>query len=351
MTNLLAREKSNLWQALAPSRNADITLSLWLQNYMQVVILRESLAQQVGSVRVLLIALYFSFCTTALAQNAPVPDSPPASQSDRITVGPIVLTQDVQGIAVNTSALMSFAVETKPEGLQLSLTIDASLVELQHKFAQIVDTIPLPRDNCKSFTLVNPVVSLGNRALLAEADNAIIVLSGDVDGWTCLQNPVPETYWDSTGCRGDLPFGGHYVFGCPKTRPGSPIKNKTFTQPFDATLPVKLQKTGDASLGLVLGQPNIKLGGQFVVITNGLLSIAGVDINDQAKKALERAIDPNKLTISIPKDYADLNPTIVDAAFRSDQGQLAIRIDMTALIPPARTNEILGGLVKSLKKP
>jgi len=88
-----------------------------------------------------------------------------------------------------------------------------------------------------------------------------------------------------------------------------------------------------------------------VVITNGLLSIAGVDINDQAKKALERAIDPNKLTISIPKDYADLSPTIVDAAFRSDQGQLAIRIDMTALIPPARINEILGGLVKSLKKP
>jgi hypothetical protein len=41
LTNLLAREKSNLWQALPPSRNADITLSLWLQNYMQVVILRK----------------------------------------------------------------------------------------------------------------------------------------------------------------------------------------------------------------------------------------------------------------------------------------------------------------------
>ncbi|SHN84240.1 hypothetical protein [Bradyrhizobium erythrophlei] len=301
--------------------------------------------------RALLIVLYFYFCTTASAQNSPGPDSRPASQSDRITVGPIVLTQDVQGNAVDTSALMSFAVDTKADGLHLSLTIDASLVDLQHKFARIVDTIPLPRDNCKSFTLVNPVVSLGNRALMAEADNAVVVLSGDVDGWTCLENPVPDTYWDSTGCRGDLPFGGHYVFGCPKTRPGSPIKNKSFTQPFDATLPVKLQKTGDASLGLVLGQPNIKLGGQFVFIANGLLNIAGVNINDQAKKALERAIDPNKMTISVPKGYADLNPTIVDAAFRSDQGQLAIRIDMTALIPPARINEILGGLVKSLKKP
>jgi hypothetical protein len=302
-------------------------------------------------VRALLILLYFTFCTTALAQNSPSPDTSPASQNDRIAVGPIVLTQDVQGIAVNTSALMSFAVETKPDGLHLSLTLDASLIDLQHKFSQIVDTIPLPRDNCKSYTLANPVVSLGNRALRAEGDNAVIALSGDVDGWTCLQNPVPETYWDSTGCRGDLPFGGHYVFGCPKTRPGSPIKNKSFTQPFDATLPVRLQRTGDASLGLVLGQPNIKLGGQFVFITNGLLNIAGVNVNDQAKKALERAIDPNKITISIPKDYADLNPTIVDAAFRSDQGQLAIRIDMTALIPPARINEILGGLVKSLKKP
>jgi hypothetical protein len=139
------------------------------------------------------------------------------------------------------------------------------------------------------------------------------------------------------------------VFGCPKTRPGSPIKNKSFTQPFDATLPVKLQKTGQSSLGLVLGQPNVKLGGQFVAVTNGLLNIAGVNINDQAKKALERAIDPNKLTISLPKEYADLNPTIVDAAFRSDQGQLGVRIGMTAMIPPARINEILGGLVKHLK--
>ncbi len=299
--------------------------------------------------RALLVLLWFSLCTTAWAQNALGAES--ASQSDRIAVGPIVLTQDVQGLAVSTSVLMRFAVETKPDGLHLSLALDASLVDLQHKFAQIVDAIPLPRDNCKSYTLINPVVSLESRMLRAEGDEAVIALSGDVDGWTCLQNPVPETYWDSTGCRGDLPFGGHYVFGCPKTRPGSPIKNKSVTQPFDATLPVKLQKTGDASLGLVLGEPNIKLGGQFVVITNGLLNIAGVNINDQAKKALDRAVDPNKLTISIPKDYLDLNPTIVDASFRSDQGQLTIRIDMTALIPPARINEILDGLVKSLKKP
>ena len=300
--------------------------------------------------RGLLIVSWFVLCTAAIAETAP-PQTSAAAQSDRIAVGPIVLSQDVQGITVNTSVTMNFAVETKADGLHLSLVLDASLVDLQQKFAQIVGTLPLPRDNCKSFTLVNPVVSLTDRTLKAEGDTAVIALSGDVDGWTCLENPVPETYWDSTGCRGDLPFGGHYVFGCPKTRPGSPIKNKSFTQPFEATLPVKLQKTGDASLGLVLGEPKVKLGGQFVFITNGLLSIAGININDQAKKALERAIDPNKLTISVPKEYADLNPTVVDASFRSDQGQLAIRLNMTALLPPARINEILGGLVKSLKKP
>ncbi|WP_156795733.1 hypothetical protein [Bradyrhizobium icense] len=301
--------------------------------------------------RVLLMVLWFSLCTAAIAETAPGSNASSVSQSDRIAIGPIVLSQDVQGITVNTAVAMNFAVETKSDGLHLSLVLDASLVDLQQKFAQIVGTLPLPRDNCKSYTLVNPVVSLTIRALKGEGDTAVVALSGDVDGWTCVENPVPETYWDSTGCRGDLPFGGHYVFGCPKTRPASPIKNKSFTQPFDATLPVKLQKTGDASLSLVLGEPNVKLGGQFVFITNGLLSIAGININDQAKKALERAIDPNKLTISVPKEYADLNPTIVDASFRSGQGQLAIRLDMTALLPPARINEILGGLVKSLKKP
>ena len=270
---------------------------------------------------------------------------------DKIVVGPVVLTQDVQGISISTSLTSTFSLQTQADGLHLALALDADLGDLQQKFPQLMGTIALPRDNCKSYTLVNPVVSLGNRQLKSSGGNAVVSISGEVDGWTCLQNPVPETYWDSTGCRGDLPFGGHYVFGCPKTRAASPIKNKSFTQPFDASIPVTLQKTADRSVGLVLGQPDIKLGGQFVAITNGALRLAGIDINDEARKALNKAIDPDKLILSIPKDYADLNPQIQTATFQSAQGVLSAHIDMTAIVSVSRLNDLLNGLVKGIKKP
>ncbi len=141
------------------------------------------------------------------------------------------------------------------------------LSDLQHKFPQIVSTIPLPRDNCAHYTLLNLVASISGASLGSEGKAAVLHLVGSVDGWTCLQNPVPETYWDPTGCSGDLPFGaGHCIFGCPKTRPGSPIKNKIITQPVNATLPFELSKISPTTLALVIGQPTIQLSGQFLLL-------------------------------------------------------------------------------------
>jgi hypothetical protein len=273
--------------------------------------------------------------------------SPPA---DEIVVGPVPLTQNVQGVAVTLQIQSRFKLSTKADGLYLNATVQADLSDLQRKFGAIVDTIPLPKDNCKSFTLLNPVVSLDSRSLRAEEDAAVITLSGDVVGWTCLENPIPETYWDSTGCRGKWPWGGEYVFGCLKTRPGSPIKNKNVTQPFDASLPVYLRKTGTNSLSLVTGDPNVRLGGQFVGVTNKILQIAGININDEAKKALDKAIDPNRLAFSIPKEYADLNPQIIDAKLESQNGILAATVSLSAVLPAEKLNEFLKGLVEGLKK-
>lgn len=292
---------------------------------------------------IVLTAGYFAFISNVLAQTPSLPSS--------IALGPFPITENVQGVSVTTEVTSTFTLETESDGLHLAANVAADLFDLQNKFSQIVATFPLPKDNCRSYTLLNPVVSLGNRSLKPEGTSALVAISGEVSGWTCLQNPIPQTYWDPTGCRGNLPFGGHYVFGCPKTRPGSPIKNRTVTQPFDASLPVSLQKINPTSLGLVLGQPNIRLGGQFVGITNGILKIAGVDLNDEAKRALDRAIDPAKLAVSIPPEYAQLQPKIVAARFDNNQGHLTAVVAMTALVPTGNLNQMIASLINNLKKP
>jgi hypothetical protein len=299
------------------------------------------------------LGLQFLFLASlARAQQAqPAAPAQQAQPPGSIVLGPYPISQNVQGVTVNTQVRLTFSLVTEQDGLHLAALMNANFSDLQNKFAQLVSTIPLPRDNCKSYTLGNPVVSLGNESLRAEGANAVIGLSGKVDAWTCLENPIPETYWDSTGCRGDLPFGGHYIFGCPKTRPGSPIKTIALTQPFDATLPVSLQIVGENRVGLVMGQPNVHLGGQFVFITNAILKIAGISINDEAKKALDQAIDPNKLIATIPSEYAALQPKILDAHFESNQGQLNAVLSMTALVPPADLSKMIEDLINGLKKP
>jgi hypothetical protein len=236
---------------------------------------------------------------SALAQPKP----------DEIQVGPVTVPHQFQGVTVSQTVLAYFMIVSRPDGLYLNARLESDLRDLQAKFGSLIDRVPLPRDNCRSFSGNNPVVSLPTKSISSENDAARIKLSGEVKMWDCRENPIPETYWDSNGCKGSL-FGKEYSFGCPKTRPGSPIKNVLGTQPFDFSVPVYLKKTGDRTVALMIGDPNINLGGQYAFITRGILSIAGIDINAEAKKALDAAIDPNTLTVAIPTEYAELNPII-----------------------------------------
>jgi hypothetical protein len=90
------------------------------------------------------------------------------------------------------------------------------------------------------------------------------------------------------------------------TWPGDPIKTILATQPFEAALPFGISKRDDHTVGLDLSKPDIELKGQYASITKGVLQIAGINLNDKAYDALQKAIDPQKLVLTLPPDVSKI---------------------------------------------
>ena len=260
----------------------------------------------------------------------------PATPSNEFMIGPIEIIQDVNGTPVRIVANDYFQVISQSDGLHLASRMEIDLSDLQQKFPSILGAIPLPSDNCASYKPNNLVASLPTRDLRAEGDHATMAIAGRVEVWSCFQNPIPKS---------KISWKIKCIFGiCTKlpvieTWPGDPFKTRTISQSFEATLPIYLRKISDTSLGIVMGTPNVSLSGQYVFITKGILSIANVDINEEARKALSKAIAPNDLIKSIPEEFLVMKPLIADAGFYVNNGQLFARVSANALIPPEKITE------------
>ena len=76
-----------------------------------------------------------------------------------------------------------------------------------------------------------------------------------------------------------------------------------------------------------------------------MLSIAGIDVNQKAADALNKAIDPEKLKLAMPSEFQEYNPTIDSARFIDDGGQLAAEMNMSALIPAEKVTALIKDLI------
>jgi hypothetical protein len=266
-----------------------------------------------------------------------------AVEPDDLLVGPISYQQDVNGVPVTLTARTYFKIQTIDNKIYLKAQIIGDLGDLQHKIGAIVDTFRLPQDNCGSYSANNPVVSIPRKDLAFKNNAAVFSISGSVAMWDCRENPVPNTKVDwvienvGLGIKTKVPKV--------VTWPGSPIKNKLVTQPFDADLPVNLVRVNGTTVALSVGRPDIELKGQYVSITKGVLSIPGIDVNQKAADALTKAIDPEKLKLAIPSEFQEYNPSIDSARFIDDAGQLAAEINMSALIPAEKVTAIIKDLI------
>ena len=256
----------------------------------------------------------------------------------QLAIGPIPYQQNVNGVPVTVNVLSLVTVQTEPASLVVTAKVDGDLFDLQQKIGTIVDTFKLPSDNCADTGAgkPNPVVSLTSKSLTPEGDEAIFAIGGHVDIWSCIIGPPKsEIQWQMK------------KIGPIKTKVPVPhtwtnyMKNKDATQPFDASIPVSLVKDSPTSVALQIGKPNIKLEGQFVVLTNGILKIANVDINQKAANALQSAIDPSKLKAAIPPELQKLNMTVQSAGFKDEGGHLIAEIVLTANVSAGDITNLL----------
>lgn len=280
-------------------------------------------------------------CMTCVSEHACVAQPQGANE---VLVGPVVIPADYVGIDLSMPVRAFLNVSTSGTGLALTVRLIGDLSGLQNKFGQIIDSLPLPKDNCSSYGPNNEVVTIWGKQLQSSGNAALIVLHGNVVVWLCASNPIPNS---KVEWRNDGPF--HLSIPHIVTWPGDPIKTILATQPFDVSLPVELQLVDEHTVAIRPGQPNITLGGQFVGITNGILKIAGIDINAKAAEALGHAVDPDKLQQALPPEILKLNPKITKAQFTGQSGELGVELDLSSMVPPDQ----LTGLFQTIlaKKP
>lgn len=266
-----------------------------------------------------------------------------AIEPDDFLVGPIEYQQDVNGVPVTVTAKTYFKIQTLDNKLYLKAQVIGDLGDLQRKIGPIVDSFKLPWENCRSYSPNNPVVDLPRKELPFRNGSAVFSIGGKVTMWQCLENPIPNSKveWRLR----DLGFGIKTKVPVVVTWPGSPIKTILVTQSFDADLPVTLVRNNESTVSLVVGRPDIELRGSLAFIASGILNIAGIDVNQKAADALRKAIDPEKLKLSIPEQFQQFNPKIDSARFIEHDGKLAIEMNLSALIPAAKVTDMVKELI------
>ncbi|UPJ42791.1 hypothetical protein IVB40_01565 [Bradyrhizobium sp. 40] len=266
-----------------------------------------------------------------------------AIEPDDFLVGPIEYQQDVNGVPVTIVAKTYFKIQTLENKLYLKAQVIGDLGDLQRKIGSIVDSFKLPWENCRSYSPNNPVVDIPRKELPFREGAAVFSIGGKVTMWECLENPIPNTKveWQlrnvGLGIKTKVPVV--------VTWPGSPIKTILLTQPFEADLPITLVRNNESTVSLNVGSPDIELKGSLAFITKGVLSVAGIDINQKAADALRKAIDPEKLKLTIPEQFQEFNPKIDSARFIDHEGRLAIEMNLSALIPAAKVTDMVKGLI------
>jgi hypothetical protein len=234
---------------------------------------------------------------------------------DEIPIGPAPFHQTVRGIplSISVSGFLSFL----PVGSQLQVNARAfvDLSDLQRKIGSLIDTIPLPTDTCAHFSADNVVARIWGKEITVGGDVATLTLYGDVDDWICFE----------------VPFS-------------SPFNERVGNQPFDATLPFRVEVADPHAIAVRLGNPSVNLGGQFGGVTAGILRIASVDINGLVKEALDHLITPDLLKQTLPADLLQLDPAITRAELLSNSGALAMYVEMRATLD----GRALGLLIQAL---
>lgn len=247
----------------------------------------------------------------------------------QVVVGPIAIKNNVNGVPITISATSWTTVNSVDNEFTVTARIFADLIDLQKKVSSVVATFKLPVDSCanRSVGSPNPVVALRSSSLWPRDDQLVMFIRGNVDLWSCIAGPSKsEIQWQ----KRKVVFMKMKV---PVIRTWTNVKkSKDSTQPLDVSLPIHLVKKDNATVGLEIAKPDVKLEGQHPLATNAIQKVANVDINKEVYNSLQSAIDPTKLKAVLPKELQKLDMTVVSARFRDYGGHAIAEINLAARV-------------------
>lgn len=260
-----------------------------------------------------------------------------------IDLGIVEVDTQLSGQPIKLPISVNLEINTVANGVKVDVTTKTNLSDLQAKFFTILQTAPLPRDNCPSYG--NHVLPyLESASLQGSGHQAVFSLIGHADGWTCQKNPIPETVCTSYK---EVCFIKCFKV-CEKltTRDGSPIKAK-ISEGFNASVPFTLSTIDGKSIQINPGAASVNPRGDLGKFLNGLAGIFKTDLSSLASNKLSDIADKGLLRQAFPPGYESLDPQITNASFSSDtSGVLFVDTSLTATVPPEKLSEFLKEALK-----
>lgn len=248
------------------------------------------------------------------------------SAQERFRIGPYPVPFDQGGLQGTLNAWVDFDASVYGRGGEGGYELRATLTVQLDDIASAVGRLlarDYPQDNCGRYSVDNWVYSFPTHRFEVVDDKSLLLyVKGDVETWSCARNPIPETYWDDTGCTC---FGiGGTTCGCPKTRPGSPIKIRNFQQGVEGTQYTRIVLQDEKTIRLNTEQPiftaiGMDLGSQFVNF------IAFFTYNLPAM--MRNVFAPDFVQAQMPPDFLVFSPRFSGAKFyRDSAGQHLIEV-------------------------
>jgi hypothetical protein len=188
--------------------------------------------------------------TRAESTSAPTVAPQILVDPNSVVIGPYPVTTNVDGYGdVDTFVTMTIGAKSVAGVYQLDIAIDADLSEWRTTVSPLVEHAITAewKDNCyhpSSFGNFNVSVPIKNLAVINPTTLRIAV-DGTATGWYCFPNPIPEIYWDQSGCS-----TWQVIYGCLKTRSAPDFKGIWLQQGFAAHADVIVKPTDGKSLTL-----------------------------------------------------------------------------------------------------
>ena len=250
--------------------------------------------------------------------------------SAQLAVGPITITNYVNGVPITVSATSWITTSSVDSERTVDARIFVDLVDLQRKLPAVLDRLGVSAADCakRDADSRSPAVSLTSGSLLPIDDQLIMSVRGQVDLWSCRARPAKSSIvWKKQKI-------GFLSIKLPErhTVKAAMTKTKDGTQPFRGKLPIQLVQKDSANIALKISDPEIRLEGQEVVITHANLDHARVDINRKAYAVILSAINFVKLKAMLPKELQ--KSTVVSTRFRSQGGHAIAEINLAATSAP-----------------